>query len=112
MRTASIPLSAYAEASRGSRHWRACDKAMDINPDVVLIGTVYGERFYRVAQEGHHAHVVRRWCDEYGDEQVSCDCEAATIPLDPTPCFHAGSVLMLEHGESPRKLASMGRKQQ
>jgi len=98
MRTASIPLSAYAEARQGSRHWKACDKAADLKPDVVLIGRVYGERFYRVQQKGHDAHVVRRWCDEYGDEMVQCDCAAAVIPQEPTPCLHAGAVLMLEHG--------------
>lgn len=98
MRTASIPLLAYAEAAKGSRHWRACDKAVEVHPDVVPIGEVYGEKFYRVQQPGHDPHMVRRWCDEYGDEQVECNCEAAVIPQEPTPCIHAGAVLMFEHG--------------
>jgi hypothetical protein len=100
MRTASIPLSAYSEATRGSRHWRACEKAAEVLPDIVLIGEVYGEKFYRVHQlgPGHDPHVVRRWCDTFGDEQIECNCEAAVIPQDPTPCLHAGAVLMVEHG--------------
>lgn len=71
---------------------------MDVKPDVVPIGEVYGEKYYRVCRDGGDPHVVRRWCDEYGDEQTQCDCEAATIPQEPTPCVHVGAVLMFEHG--------------
>lgn len=98
MRTASIPLLAYAEAPKGSRHYRACEKALELNPDVICIGEVYGERYYRVCRNGGDPHVVRRWRDEYGDEQIECNCEASVIPQEPTPCLHSGAVLLLENG--------------
>lgn len=98
MQTSAIPVSDYAQASQGSRHWKACDRALETKPDVAFIGEVYGERFYRVCRKGGAPHVVRRWCDEYGDEQVQCHCEAAVIPQEPTPCLHAGAVLLFESG--------------
>lgn len=108
--TPCIPVSDFIDPSPGSRHWKAIQRAIDLAPNVELVGEIRGERYYRVRAKSHDRHCVIIWRSALaGEEVVKCDCEAHYVPQEPTPCFHIGSVLIYEATQPARKLASMKR---
>lgn len=109
--TPSIPIAEFVNPKRGSRAWNAINRAIDLQPSVVLIGEFKDERWYRVRAKGRDRRCVILWYSHISQQEVGrCDCEASYVPISgPTHCYHLASCLIYEAALEAPKLASMGR---
>jgi len=96
----SIPVSNFINPEPQSRAHKALCRAIELKPDVQLIGTIQGERYFRVVGRGGSRYVVTLWLDEQGEPVAQCNCEAFYVPQEPTHCFHVAGVLIHESAES------------
>lgn len=87
----SIPVSEFVQPERGTSAFNAVSRALQIQPDVRVIGTFESERWYRVQQDGSQFHAVI-----VTDEEATCNCMAHHRPQSPLACLHIAAVLILE----------------
>ena len=93
----SIAVNRFVNPEPQTREFKAMTRALELKPDVHLIGTYECERYFRVCGRHGHRYTVALWLDAQTQEpQAQCSCEAAYIPQEPVPCYHIGSVLIHE----------------
>ena len=92
----SIPVSEFVDPERGTSAFKAICRALEIKPEVVLIGTYEGERYYRVQSKGRPPHCVVIAPDSNGEDQAKCDCPSHFLPSEPRACLHIAMVLIQE----------------
>lgn len=99
-----LPIAAFINPRRGSREFNANLKAKEVSPQVDFLGCVKGRNYFLVEGSFGVERIVRVWLDRDGEAWVQClSCKAGHPPIDrrtrlpeyePTPCFHASSVVM------------------
>jgi hypothetical protein len=104
-----LAVSAFIQPQKGSREYNAIKKALELKPQVDYLGKARDRRYFLVEGSFGAERIVRRWRDRDGEEWVQClSCRAGYPPTDrrsklpeyePTPCFHAASVLIHEAAE-------------
>lgn len=102
----SIPVNDFIDPPAGSRPYNAVARAVEIKPDIHLIGNIEAEngveRYFRVQCKKRNRHLVILWLDDISGEPVAkCDCEAHIVPHAPTPCVHVAGVLIYEAAHRP-----------